>query len=821
MLSLKPSKKVSAKSPKTSPRSKGTSSFADIFPLKSVESNYFVRKDGRYCAIFTVTPVNMSLLEPGEAHLVVEALQEALNASPERLQILVSSERLNLDDYLMYLQQYIEKATESHQVERLESLIGEIKRRSVGNEKVLKFYLVIQSQFEKEAPALSELADLEKQIHDALQRESLYTERLEKYQIMSLFYQKLHPNTSLYEDLPRDATISHLYPSLIDTKTSPFYTILDETYQKSFTIQSFATKASQAGWLTPVFDMPLDLDVSLTLVATDKEEVLKAYNRSIRNIRFSQKDAKRDAAEQKRLERKQEDADYILDLLTNENETLYRVTTLITVRATSLEELRNAEKTLRTRISSKKMSSRPLNRWAFEPIWYSLPLCYKGSLENRVYYNLPAESIASMQPFNSSTLAAKDGFVFGQNEQSHDLVIFGKFEREVYPHMIVLGETGSGKSFFLYYQVLRRLDQGEVVLDLDPERERKSIPGNHIYFGLNHNNTINPFHIRSTVVDSDDEKAESNKAGDYLRLKIGNLLTFFSWIYPDITPIETAALQKAIIQAYADKGLTFDSETLPPEGKNQFPTLSDVIKKLQAIDSTKDMIVAFSPFYGDGIYARMFDGQTNWSFSTTKEVHRGDEVTKVEHVHTYTRLDIRDLYDNKSPALVPLMDLLVHDIWEFVKSTPDITKNIFIDEQHILSDPRNPESLDFIRQMVKRGRKYLSYMVGATQNVGDYLRTSKDLPEPPGKAIITNSGVKLLMRLNKAEIAQISDYVPLSAREKKLLEGGKRPELSRGKGIVIVGGQHAQLQTFMTPAEMRLYRPQQYKLLYESEEGVV
>ncbi|GMA65672.1 hypothetical protein GCM10025859_61120 [Alicyclobacillus fastidiosus] len=765
--------------------------------------------------------MNMSLLETGEAHIVVEALQEALNAAPERLQILVSSERLNLDDYLEYLQKYIVEATDANQIERLESLITEIKKRSVGNEKVLKFYLVLQSQFEKESPALAELADLEKQIQDALSRESLYTERLNKYQIMSLFYQKLHPNTSMYEELPRDAVISHLYPSLIDTKTSPFYCILDETYQKSFTIQSFATKASQAGWLTPVFDMPLDLDVSLTLVATDKEEVLKAYNRSIRNIRFSQKDAKKDAAEQKRLERKQEDADYIIDLLTNENETLYRVTTVITVRANSLEELRNAEKTLRTRISSKKMSSRPLNRWVFEPLWYSLPLCYKGALESRIYYNLPAESIASMQPFNSSTLAAKDGFVFGQNEQSHDLVIFGKLDREVYPHMIVLGETGSGKSYFLAYQVLRRLDQGELVLDLDPERERKFIPGNHIYFGLNHNNTINPFHIRSTVVDSENESDESNTPGDYLRLKIGNLLTFFSWIYPNITPLETAALQKAIIQAYGKKGLDFNSTSLPPEGKDQFPTLSDVIKELDGIDSTKDMVVALSPFYGEGIYARMFDGQTNWSFSSTKEVHNGDSIETVEHLYPYTRLDIRDLYDNKSPALVPLMDLLVHDIWEFVKSHPTVTKNIFIDEQHILSDPRNPQSLDFIYQMVKRGRKYLAYQIGATQNVGDYLRTSKDLPEPPGKAIITNSGVKFLMRMNKAEIQQISEFVPLSSREKKLLEGGKRPELSRGKGIVIIGGQHAELRTFMTPAEMKLYRPNEYKLLYENEEGVV
>jgi len=755
------------------------SGFMQHFPVKTIEYSYLVRKDGKYIAVCEVSPINMSLLEPEESEHAVEALQEALNTSPERLQILVSSERLNLDDYLHYLERFMQSSQTANQIERIESMIDFIKQRAFQSQKVLRFYLVVQSQFEKEAPALSELADLEKQLRDSLSKQSLFLKRLERKDILELLYQKLNPNTSLYEPLGKDARLSDLQPSLYDA-TRPFYYILDEKYCKSFTLTAFPTKQNNAGWLADLYNLPIDMDISMSLAATDKEEVLKSYNRSIRNLRNAEKENKNDHAAQKRIQRQQEDADFVLEQLTNENEMLYRTTFVLTVRADSLEDLKNQEKTLRTRIHSKKMASRPLTRWAQQPLWYTLPIAYTGVMEKKVYYNLPSESLASMQPFNSSSLSANDGFVVGENIQSHDLVILALTTRLAYPHRCVLGETGSGKSYYLFGDILRHLDQGEVVIDIDPERERKSIPGNHVYFGLNHKRTLNPFHIRAAIIDSDQEDVELSTPGDYLRTKIDRLQSFFKWILPSMTKLEEASLQKAMIETYERfSQFTFASNTLP----TIFPTLTDFVSVLKSMPNTENMLIALSPYYGEGTYGRMFDGQTNWDFVTTKHIQRSDGSTYLKQdPYLYTRLDIYEMPEAAQPVL---MDLLVQDVWEFVKSDRDQTKNVYVDEAHIVSDPKNPQTLKLLHQMVKRGRKYSCYLTTATQNVGDFLQKTSEESVPMGQAILTNSGIKILLRLNKKEIQEISEYTPLSSKEKKILEGSKNPKETQGQGIII------------------------------------
>jgi len=101
-------------------------------------------------------------------------------------------------------------------------------------------------------------------------------------------------------------------------------------------------------------------------------------------------------------------------------------------------------------------------------------------------------------------------------------------------------------------------------------------------------------------------------------------------------------------------------------------------------------------------------------------------------------------------------------------------------------------------------------MITATQNVADFLRTKAGEQQPIGQAIISLAKVKILMAMDGNDVEHISRFVHLSDKEKKVLDKAAK----QGNGIIILGNQHAQFQSFMTRAEMKSYNPRLYRQIY-------
>lgn len=115
---------------------------------------------------------------------------------------------------------------------------------------------------------------------------------------------------------------------------------------------------------------------------------------------------------------------------------------------------------------------------------------------------------------------------------------------------------------------------------------------------------------------------------------------------------------------------------------------------------------------------------------------------------------------------------------------------------------RYPDTAQFLYSIAKRSRKYWLGLTTITQDVEDFL--SRDI----GRAIVTNSALRLLMKQSPAAIDTVGEVFKLSAGEKQLLLAS-----DVGEGIFFAGNNHVALRVVASEEE--------YKLITSKPEEVV
>jgi hypothetical protein len=136
-------------------------------------------------------------------------------------------------------------------------------------------------------------------------------------------------------------------------------------------------------------------------------------------------------------------------------------------------------------------------------------------------------------------------------------------------------------------------------------------------------------------------------------------------------------------------------------------------------------------------------------------------------------------------------------IWTRVQR--DLKKRLLIVDEawHMM---QYEDSAQFLWSVVKRARKYFLGLTTITQDVEDFL--GQDI----GKAIVTNSALRLLLKQSPAAIDKIGEVFYLSQGEKQLLMGA-----NIGEGIFFAGPHHAPISVVASDEEHKLIdtRPQE------------
>ena len=511
-------------------------------------------------------------------------------------------------------------------------------------------------------------------------------------------------------------------------------------------------------WLSEEINFDAHMNISQFIYPADNKTVLKLLRKKVTQMRSSmhmleQRGIVRDPA----LEAALQDAEELRDLLTRGREKLFQLGLYVTIYSDDKEKLKKLQTDMESLLGGKLV----ITKAAFmqmEHGWIStIPF---GIDELEVNRNMNTTPASACFPFSSSDLTDDHGILYGINRHNDSLVIFDRFDLPN-ANSTVFATSGAGKSFTVKLEMLRSLMYGTEMYVVDPENEYRelceTIGGTHIPISLESSNRINPFDLPMAV------RGDEATTGEILRAAVINLHGLFKLMLGTLTPAEDGILDKAILDTYALKNITLETED---PGKKEVPVMGDLVDVLMTTDGGENMARTLSK-YTEGSYTGLFDHPTN-----------------VELNNQMVVFQIRDLEESLRPIA---MYVVINLIWNRIRA--DFKKRILvIDEAWSLI--QHEDSARFLYGLIKRARKYYLGVTTITQDVEDFVNS------PYGKPIITNASFQVLLKQSPSAVDNLQKIFYLTDGEKYLLLGSEV-----GQGLFFAGNRHVAIQIIASPQE--------------------
>ncbi|QIZ37887.1 VirB4 family type IV secretion system protein [Saccharopolyspora sp. ASAGF58] len=541
----------------------------------------------------------------------------------------------------------------------------------------------------------------------------------------------------------------------------------------SFAITGYPREV-HPGWLQPLLTYPGRLDVSLHVEPIDPTTAARRLRHQLAKL----ESGRRHTAEHGRLADPQmdaatEDAYELSARIARGEGKLFRLGLYLTIHASTQEALADEVAAVRALAASLLLDAAPATYRSLQGWVSTLPMGLDLLGMRRTF---DTSALAAAFPFTSADLPPADptsvsapaGVLYGFNVGSQGLVHWDRFAADNH-NSVILGRSGSGKSYLVKLEALRSLYRGVEVAVIDPEDEYRrlaeAVGGTYLHLGAD-GVRVNPFDLPVTTGADGTRTAPRDalvRASLFLQTVISVLLD------APLSAGERAVLDEAIAATYRQAGITPDARTWTRPA----PTLRDLRDTLTATGHTvaADLAARLHP-YVDGAFQDLFNGPT----TTRPDGH-------------LVVFSLRDL-----PAeLKPIGTLLTLDaVWRRV-THPVLRRPrlVVVDEAWLLM--RQPAGAEFLFRMAKASRKHWAGLTVATQDTADVL--GSDL----GKAVIANAATQILLRQAPQAIEEITRTFDLSAGERQFLLAAEQ-----GQGLLAAGTQRVAFHTVASPTEHAL-----------------
>lgn len=551
------------------------------------------------------------------------------------------------------------------------------------------------------------------------------------------------------------------------------HVVINDIYFRTFYVSGYPRFVSP-GWLEQIVNFNASLDIAFYIYPIEGKGVLEDFRHKIAEMEAEiATDLERGKIVNPSTQAKLDDAMSLQDSLVKGAEHFFEFAFYITARAVNLEQLNYVTKQVKSTLESILASPKVAVLDTENGFLSSAPF---GTDRLSVTRNMDTSSLATTFPLTSTELSGDTGVLYGINPQNDSFIIFDRFSLEN-SNMAVFATSGAGKSYMVKLESLRSLMFGADVIAIDPEAEYKdlceAVGGEYIDFSYSSSAKINPFDLSQVYIEGENQ----------LGLKLLSLHSLMKIIMGEMTAIQSAILDRALVATYKAKGITQDPKTQ----KNEPPLMEDLYKTLIGMetDEAQDLAARVEKFV-KGSFVGVFDAHTN---------------VKIDN--PYTVFGVREMQDELRPIA---MFIILDFIWTKVKM--DMRKRILIVDEawHMM---RYEDSAQFLWSVVKRARKYFLGLTTITQDVEDFL--SQDI----GKAIVTNSALKVLLKQSSAAIDRIGEVFYLSQGEKQMLLSA-----NVGEGIFFAGKHHVPIRITASPEEHSLITTNPQEILARKNQAV-
>jgi len=308
---------------------------------------------------------------------------------------------------------------------------------------------------------------------------------------------------------------------------------------------------------------------------------------------------------------------------------------------------------------------------------------------------------------------------------------------------------------------MRELMEGVDINVIDPQGEYtdlvQTFNGKTIKISPDSTSVINPFDLMDQTLD---EKKLS-------------LLAFFRVLLGELTEPQRAILDDAIDHTYEEKGITNDPKTWG----NKPPILEDLYNEvLPLCKSSKEIIYKPAMAIVNRLKA--------YVFGPMRFLNQNTRIDMTERIISF------DIKDSPEVGKGVVMYLILEYVYTQMKKSKT-RKILVIDEAWTVLSAG--EQAEYVLKIVKTCRKFNLALVMLTQDVEDVL-TSR-----AGRAVLTNTATKILLKQDTSVMDQIVEQFNLNTAERRFLNIA-----TMGRALLIAENTRIPIYIQASPEEYQL-----------------